>query len=117
MQQLYSSSEFAGLRVLFVSVVSYKIHIGGYSGDIGDGFLAGTNQNINGMNFTTYDSDNNRYPLNCAGTKIQHGGGWWYNGCAYGEVNGAGKYFRWWWSSTEGIALQIGRMMVKQVDT
>jgi hypothetical protein len=75
-----------------------------------------TTHNINGMKFSTID---NRNDLNlgpgCTVTS-NHGAGWWYNNCAFGEPNGSGTYFRWFYSATGGKMLQTSRMMVKPID-
>ena len=54
---------------------SYKLHIGGYTGDAGDSMTTGFWTN-NGMKFSTWDNDNDLWDYNCAkGYK----GGWWFN--------------------------------------
>ena len=68
------------------SSVNYKLHISGYSGTAGDGFT--TVRNLNRMQFSTRDRDNdNKYSGNCAAS---HGGlgGWWFNSCFYCNLNG-----------------------------
>ena len=54
---------------------SYLIHIGDYAGTAGDSMNSGSNYNINGMKFTTFDKDNAN--CNCGG-KL-NAGGWWYD--------------------------------------
>jgi len=57
----------------------YTIHVSGFFGDAGDQFSFPNSKAIqNGMNFTTWDSDNDKAPNNCA---TQMGGGYWYNAC------------------------------------
>ena len=54
----------------------YRLHIGDYSGDAGDGFLKHS-----GMMFSTYDSDNDLLKENQMGgscAKRFKGGGWYY---------------------------------------
>jgi len=58
----------------------YRLQVYGYSGDAGDSLQYEGNWYHNGMKFTTYDQDNDRYNGNCAGGR---GGGWWYNTCYY----------------------------------
>ena len=99
----------------------YKLHLGGYSGDVFDGFTVSfPHRNINGMNFSTFDNDNDLgTSVDCPSADASgdgHGAGWWYNSCAVGEPNGAGYYFRWFYNTTAGIVLQTSRMMVKLVD-
>jgi len=50
-----------------------------YEGDFEDNGRFGE-FNHNGMKFTTYDQDNDKYggDYNCASSR---GGGWWYNEC------------------------------------
>ena len=65
----------------------YTIHVSGFMGDAGDQFNfphpAGYQ---NGVNFSTWDSDNDRSPNNCA---IGMGnGGWWYSYCAVHSMTG-----------------------------
>ena len=66
------------------SSVNYKLHVSGYSGTAGDSIAGG--HNINGMQFTTWDRDNDqRSHSNCA---VQYRGGWWFNGCFGSHLNG-----------------------------
>jgi len=59
----------------------YKLTVGGFQGTTTDPMAW-----HNGMNFTTKDSDNDRYQWykNCAidnSSSAKPTGGWWYNGC------------------------------------
>ena len=57
----------------------YRILVSGYSGDSGDVMNSGCGEGVaNGMNFTTFDRDNDRKDYNCAQV---YGGGWWHNAC------------------------------------
>ena len=65
----------------------------------------------NGMKFSTYDNDNDKWPNNCAvkAVRAKDNGGWWYNNCwafnlnikynpaQYGSIKLAGTYYnpRW----------------------
>ncbi|XP_035826637.1 fibrinogen C domain-containing protein 1-A-like [Aplysia californica] len=61
---------------------NYKIEISGYSGNTSDQMRYN-----NGQAFTTKDRDNDAYSsLNCAS---RFHGAWWYNNCAYVNLNGA----------------------------
>ena len=67
---------------------NYKLTIGGYQywgmAAAGDG-MTGIN-NLNGMQFTTRDRDNDGWGGNCA---VSHRGAWWYRyGCGSSNLNG-----------------------------
>ena len=91
---------------------NYRLLVSGYSGNAGDAFSY-----HNGMMFTTYDRDNDQwtssnsaYKNNCA--LFYHGGGFWYNACAYCRVNSL-RYFYWAEPSADNvidIPLQTSRM-------
>ena len=73
-------ANYSTFRVLDSSR-KYTLIIGGYSGDAGDSM-----KSHNGMNFTTFDEDNDRNPnRNCA---IRYTGAWWYNRCHISNLNG-----------------------------
>ena len=59
----------------------YRLHIGHYHGNAGDGMSYS-----NGTRFSTYDRDRDQSSNNCA-TRYG-GGGWWYNDCYVGNLNG-----------------------------
>jgi len=85
---------------------NYKLQVSGYSGNAGYDALGYSN----GMMFTTYDRDNDPWTNpddngNCA---VALGGGFWYKGCSYCNVNGVrGRrvYFKW-----HTILLRTSRM-------
>ena len=65
----------------------YRLEVSGYSGDASDslqykddydGDRYFGNYYHNGMEFTTYDQDNDKYSGNCAS---YYRGGWWFNYC------------------------------------
>ena len=62
---------------------SYTLEISGYSGTAGDSMTAGSN--LDGMQFTTYDRDNDKVSGNCAD---RWNGGWWFNACFEALLNG-----------------------------
>jgi ficolin len=73
-------ANYSTFRVLDSSR-KYTLNIGGYSGDAGDS-MGGHN----GMNFTTFDEDNDRHSgINCA---ITFKGAWWYDKCHNSNLNG-----------------------------
>ncbi|KAM7294415.1 techylectin-5A [Ixodes scapularis] len=59
----------------------YKMTVGGYSGPPGSDSFSYTN----GINFSTFDSDNDNHSSNCATT---YKGGWWYAACHSSNLNG-----------------------------
>ncbi|XP_067653934.1 techylectin-5A-like [Haliotis asinina] len=70
----YSSFSVAG------ETDKYRVSFTGYSGNAGDSF-----GNHNGLQFSTYDSDNDRSLRNCA---QMYKGGWWYHKCYDVNING-----------------------------
>ncbi|KAM9295392.1 fibrinogen gamma chain [Morus bassanus] len=74
--------------------LTYAYFLGGEAGDAFDGFNFGDDPSDksftfhNGMQFSTYDNDNDKYAGNCA---EQDGSGWWMNRCHAGHLNG--KYY------------------------
>ena len=53
----------------------YRLSVSGYYGDAGDSL-----QIHNQMQFTTRDSDNDIYHINCA---VMFEGAWWYKNCRF----------------------------------
>ena len=83
------SAEYDTFRVESESQY-YRIHVGGYSGDLCDVMNINDEGGIkvsNGMNFSTYDLDNDlSADFNCASAWA---GGWWYQACYRFNANGA----------------------------
>lgn len=73
----------------------YAFFAGGEAGDAFDGFDFGLDPSDkfftshNGIQFSTHDSDNDKYEGNCA---EQDGSGWWMNKCHAAHLNG--KYYQ-----------------------
>uniref|UniRef100_A0A8C3WZS1 Fibrinogen gamma chain n=1 Tax=Catagonus wagneri TaxID=51154 RepID=A0A8C3WZS1_9CETA len=71
--------------------MTYAYFLGGDAGDAFDGFDFGDDSSDkfltshNGMQFSTWDNDNDRFEGNCA---EQDGSGWWMNKCHAGHLNG-----------------------------
>jgi len=74
-------AEYSTFRVLS-EADSYKLQVGGYSGNSGSDAL----NHQNGEKFSTYDRDNDPYSGNCV---AWFGGGFWYDACAWCPVNAA----------------------------
>ncbi|XP_068606645.1 fibrinogen gamma chain [Brachionichthys hirsutus] len=72
----------------------YGYYYGGDAGDAFDGFDFGDDPSDkfytshNGMQFSTFDMDNDKFDGNCA---LQDGSGWWMNRCHAAHLNG--KYY------------------------
>ena len=68
---------------------NYKLTIGGHQnwgiGAAGDSMTQRGGGNLNGMQFSTHDRDNDRNGGNCAAGSR---GGWWYNNCYHSNLNG-----------------------------
>ncbi|XP_070774356.1 fibrinogen gamma chain [Enoplosus armatus] len=75
--------------------LTYGYYFGGDAGDAFDGFDFGDDPSDkfytshNGMQFSTFDRDNDKYDGNCA---LQDGSGWWMNRCHAAHLNG--KYYQ-----------------------
>ena len=65
------------------SSVNYKLHFSGYSGTAGDSFTSGGH---NGVQFSTWDRDNDNHPQSCS--NLFDGNGWWFNNCFHCNLNG-----------------------------
>lgn len=71
--------------------MTYAYFIGGDAGDAFDGYDFGDDSSDkfftshNGMQFSTWDNDNDKFEGNCA---EQDGSGWWMNKCHAGHLNG-----------------------------
>lgn len=78
----------------------YRLTVGGHSGTLEDYF-----NYRNNMQFSTYDSDNDKTSnRNCA---YDFGGGWWYNSCGGCDLNGR---IPWW----DYVDVSYTRMMIRR---
>ena len=83
----------------------YRLDVAGYSGDAGDVLM-----HHNGMNFTTYDIDNDQQSQsNCA---ADLGGGWWFSSCGCVCFTCLSDH-SWCELPGEDKRLIVSRMMVK----
>jgi hypothetical protein len=81
----------------------YTLHIGDFNGTAYDGMTTTVVYfNLDGMKFSTFDSDNDPIDLNCA---LMYEAGFWYNNCGWVYVNSYGSSFQWQYST-----LQTSRM-------
>ncbi|XP_059165793.1 fibrinogen-like protein A [Physella acuta] len=62
----------------------YRLYVGGYTGNAGDKLAE-----HNGMKFSTFDRDNDKYSGNCAS---YHKAAWWHNACYSSSLNGIWGY-------------------------
>ena len=69
------------------SASEYTLEISGYSGTAGDSMIA--DHNLDGMQFSTYDRDNDQWLNNCAD---MFDSGWWFNACFYANLNGVYRH-------------------------
>ena len=84
------------------SSTSYKLTIGGYSGDAGFDAMAGND----GRQFSTYDADHDGRGGNCASF---YGGGFWWGGgggggggCGYTRITTSTKSILFEWLTSNG---------------
>ncbi|XP_041926752.1 fibrinogen beta chain [Alosa sapidissima] len=91
---------------------NYMVSIAGYSGTAGDTLLTGASELFgenrtmtihNGMMFSTYDRDNDKWTPGDPSKQCsrEDGGGWWYNRCHAANPNG--RYY-WGGSYTKYMA-------------
>ena len=84
-----SYSKYAWYDRFYVGTPStnYRLTIGGYQnwgiGAAGDSMIK--YHDLNGMQFSTHDRDNDIWSTNCA---VSNRGAWWYRGCTYSNLNG-----------------------------
>ena len=97
----------------------YRLGVAGFSGDAGDGLMWEDDYNgdgsfgwynHNGMNFSTYDSDNDEAIANCASGR---GGGFWYNRCFLACLMCDSSSNSWWTDEVSELYVINSRMMIK----
>ncbi|KAL4640553.1 fibrinogen-like protein 1 [Arapaima gigas] len=103
----------------------YQLRFGEYTGTAGDSLAGSYHPEVQwwashqGMKFSTYDKDNDRYELNCA---REDKAGWWFNRCHSANLNGfyyRGPYtavtdngivwYTWhgWWYSLKSVEMKV----------
>ncbi|XP_061190658.1 techylectin-5B-like [Saccostrea echinata] len=100
---------------------NYQLFLGGpATGTLGDRMFNTGDPNyydLSGMSFTTWDRDNDRSVVNCASNSGK--GGWWFNSCYYGFLNGPWNSTDWirpWYPPVEyGTEVRGTLMMVTRV--
>ncbi|KAK1804093.1 hypothetical protein P4O66_020136 [Electrophorus voltai] len=103
----------------------YQLKFGGYTGNAGDSLSGSYHPEVQwwashqGMNFSTWDKDHDRYERNCA---LEDKAGWWFNRCHSANLNGLyykGPYsavtddgivwYTWhgWWYSLKSVEMKF----------
>ena len=102
----------------------YKLHVAGYSGNAGDSLsnMSSSPQSViqNGMNFTTYDADNDLGDdtLTCA---VCFNAGFWFNNCGSSCLTGTNGSKSFTWLSLQTYAnqpqgrLRAVRIMIRSI--
>ena len=97
---------------------NYTLRLSGFSGNATDSLTStsmSSTGNLDGMNFSTPDADNDRSSDNCA---QYNRGGWWFNDCFHACLTCHYNNKFYWFSlrhlSSDGIGLlRAARMMIK----
>lgn len=127
LQSLDKGKWFSAEYDLFLidsEVNGYALNVSGYVGDAGDALQNSHNCSgecyHNGMKFSTIGTDNDALDgFDCA--EQRGGGGWWYNGCSYCNLNNPTDNTRFYWLTIADLGLaSVGRlktckMMIKAV--
>ncbi|KAG5263421.1 hypothetical protein AALO_G00264660 [Alosa alosa] len=103
----------------------YQLNFGEYKGNAGNSLAGSSHPEVQwwashqGMKFSTFDNDNDRYDRNCA---KEDKSGWWFNRCHSANLNGVyyqGPYssvtdngivwYTWhgWWYSLKSVVMKI----------
>jgi len=105
------SAEYSSFRVQPESD-NYRLQVSRYSGNAGRVSHTSGHDSLswqNGMEFTTFDRDNDQHlSWNCAAVT---GGGFWHKDCCYCCVNSDERHFNWY--GMPGVALQSSRMWLQ----
>ena len=115
---LWYSVEYWSFKIGDELNTKYRLEVSGYSGDAGDSLQYKDDLNgngnygfyyHNGMQFSTYDQDNDLSSAgNCAAGR---GGGWWFNSCFWACLTCAQSYSEW--GSLSEVYADNSRMMIK----
>ena len=114
---LWYSAEYWSFKIGDELNDKYRLEVSGYSGDAGDGLQYEGDYDGNGyfgcyyhsgMNFSTFDRDNDlSSSLNCAGGR---GGGWWYHCCYWACLTCDAEHYLW---GTRIHHVSNSRLMIK----
>jgi len=109
---LWYSTEYWKFHIGDEATDKYRLDVDGYSGDAGNPLQTpGTSGFIHdGLNFSTYDHDNDLSSTNCASSK---NGGWWFYKCYKICLMCSGKHRSY---TLPGRELVDSRMMIKPVE-
>lgn len=100
----------------------YKLHVAGFNGDAGDS-LSNISEPLSmqtGMNFSTYDVDNDMTD-NIPTCAVRYNSGFWFNRCGSSCLTGMNgtKYFSWGSLHEYGLQnlgkLRAARMMIRSI--
>ncbi|XP_062619440.1 microfibril-associated glycoprotein 4-like [Saccostrea cucullata] len=100
--------------------LKYQLFLTGpATGTLGDGMLdtGYTKHDLSGMSFSTPDRDNDRSGGHCA-SYLDISGGWWFNNCHYGFLNGPWSPEPWgnpWYPTVrKGTSVRDTKMMIRR---
>ena len=118
---LWYSAEYDSFK-LDSEAIWYRLHVSGYSGDAGDSMsniTLGTQKQQNGMNFSSYDSDNDKKLAgSCA---VSTSASWWFGNCLYSCLTCVygSDTFSWYSLDSYGLEntgkLRAARMMIRSI--
>jgi len=76
---------------------NYRLHVSGFSGNVGLENGKSAFEWHNGLMFTTMDRDNDPLSWNCA---VEKGSGFWYSRCGWCDVNSVRRRYsgQFFWS-------------------
>lgn len=107
-----------------ITATNYKMTVDGFSGDTGNSLQSPKPAYYqSGMQFSTYDRDNDNWAENNCATMFG-GGGFWYNNCWYTSPNAAYNTLIVWDVQPSGMEcnnnhcqMGIVRLMIKELSS